>query len=407
MIQSKGFYRSLEKTFAAAGRIRTPEKFASRVAPSLLEVMGGPLGITAIHVYDRRKDGLAPARRFGESRPDIGPDLARRFASTGDDAIRELPWVGDMSAGRVGLLAVGSADGPLLALFGPARGSLERSPGKAELFSALNSLLYAMRQHLEKSALADLIEQARAIQMSLLPPGQCAFEGFDIFALSAPAESVGGDLYDFLPVGPHTLGVAVADASGHGLPAALQARDVAVGLRMGVERDLKIVAAIEKLNRVINRSGLSSRFISLIFGELESNGNLSYVNAGHPPGLLMDAQGIRELSVGGLVLGPEPDSRYKLGYAHVDRGATLALYSDGVLERGMTWGEPFGVKRVHKWLRETRRMPAEEAVRDLMRRLGEHCPKKPYEDDVTVMVVRRLPQPRPAAEEPAEPLAQS
>jgi len=390
MIQSKGFYRSLEKIFASAGRLKSPEKFAVRIAPALLEEVKDPLAVSAIHVYERRKDGFAPAKRFGESRPDIGPDLVRRFASTGDDGIRELPWVGDMGPGRVGLLGVGSADGPLLALFGPARGSLERSPGKTELIAALNSLLYAMRQHLEKSALADLIEQARAIQMSLLPPGQCVFDGYDIFALSAPAATVGGDLYDFLPVGPGTLGVAVADASGHGLPAALQARDVAVGLRMGVERDLKIVSAVEKLNRVIHRSGLSSRFISLIFGELEANGNFAYVNAGHPPGLLMDAQGIHELSVGGLVLGPDPESRYKLGYAHVDRGATLALYSDGVFERGTTWGEPFGMKRVHKWLKETRKLSAEDAVRDLMKRLGEYCPGKPYEDDVTVMVARRL-----------------
>lgn len=391
MIQSKSFYRSLERIFTLAGRVRSPEKFAARIAPELLEELRGPLAIGAIHVYERRKDGFAPAKRFGESRPDIADDLVRRFASTGDDGIRELPWVGDMAPGRVGLVGVGSADGPLLAMFGPARGSLERSPGKAELYSALNSLLYAMRQHLEKSALTQAIEQARAIQMSLLPAGQCAFDGYDVFALSAPAETVGGDLYDFLPVDEGTLGLAVADASGHGLPAALQARDVAVGLRMGVERDLKIVAAVSKLNRVIHRSGLSSRFISLFFGELESNGNFSYVNAGHPPALLLDQHGIRELSVGGLVLGPDPEARYKLGYAHVDRGATLVLYSDGAPERGTTWGEPFGTKRMHKWLRETRRMPAADAVQDLFRRLDEHAPKKPFEDDVTVMVVRRLP----------------
>ena len=391
MIQSKSFYRSLEKLFASAGRVKSPEKFAQRIAPGLLELMHDPLGVQALHLYERRKDAFAPAKTFGESRPDIGPDLVRRFASTGDDAIRELPWVGDMAAGRVGLLGVGSHDGPVFAFFGPARGSLERSPGKTELFSALNSLLYAVRQHFEKSALAHLIEQARAIQMSLLPPGQCVFDGYDVFALSAPAESVGGDLYDFLSIDTGTLGIAVADASGHGLPAALQARDVAVGLRMGVERDFKIVSTVTKLNRVIHRSGLSSRFISLLYGELEANGNFAYVNAGHPPALLLDEKGIRELSVGGLVLGPDPDSRYKLGYAHVDRGATMVLYSDGVLERGITWGEPFGMKRLHKWLKETKKLSAEAAVNALFERLDEHAPKRPFEDDVTVMVVRRKP----------------
>ena len=390
MIQSKGFYRSLEKVFAGAGRVKQRERFAQRIAPALLEVLRAPLGITAVHLYERRKDGFAPPKTFGAKRADLGADLARRFASSGDDRIPELPWAGDIGAERVGLIAVGGVDGPLMVLFGPARGALEKGPSRADFASTLNSLLYAMRQHLEKSELHDLIEQARAIQLSLLPDPCCVFPGFDIHAASFPASSVGGDLYDFLPVAPGTMGLAVADASGHGLPAALQARDVAVGLRMGVERDLKIVSAIEMLNRVIHRSGLTSRFISLMFGELESNGNFAYVNAGHPPALLMDARGIHELSVGGMVLGPDPDARFKMGYTHVDRGATLALYSDGVIERGTTWGDAFGMGKLRKWLKETRKLSAEKAVDDIMIRLGEHCPGKPYEDDVTVMVVRRL-----------------
>ena len=390
MIQSKSFYRSLEKVLNGAGRVKNRDRFALRIAPALLESLHEPLGITAVHVYERRKDGFAAARTFGAKRADLGADLARRFASTGDDRIAELPWAGDVGSERVGLIAIGGVDGPLLAFFGPARGALEKGPSRADFASALNSLLYAMRQHLEKSELHDLIEQARAIQLSLLPDPRCVFEGFDIHAASFPASSVGGDLYDFLPVAPGTMGLAVADASGHGLPAALQARDVAVGLRMGVERNLKIVSAIEMLNRVIHRSGLTSRFISLVFGELETNGNFAYVNAGHPPELLLDARGMHELSVGGMVLGPDPEAHFKMGYTHVDRGATLVLYSDGVPERGTTWGSPFGMGRLRKWLKDTRKLTAEKAVDDLMNRLDDHTPKKPYEDDVTVMVIRRL-----------------
>jgi serine phosphatase RsbU (regulator of sigma subunit) len=390
LIQTKGFYRSLEKVFAAAGRVKQRERFAMRVAPALLEALKEPLGLAAVHLYERRKEGFAAAKTWGAKRSDLGDDLARRFASTGDDRIGELPWVGDVSTERVGLIAIDGVDGPLLALFMAPRSGPEKGVSRADFAAVLNSLLFAMRQHREKSELHDLIDQARAIQLSLLPPPCCPFEGYDVRAASFPASSVGGDLYDFLPVAPDTMGLAVADASGHGLPAALQARDVATGLRMAVERDLKIVSAIEKLNRVIHRSGLTSRFVSLFFGELEANGNFAYVNAGHPPGLLLDERGLRELSVGGMVLGPEPQARFKLGYTHVDRGATLFLYSDGVIERGTTWGEPFGLPRVKKWLKDTRKLSAEEAVSKLMERLDEHCPGKPFEDDVTVMVVRRL-----------------
>ena len=104
----------------------------------------------------------------------------------------------------------------------------------------------------------------------------------------------------------------------------------------------------------------------------------------------LDGRGLHELSVGGMVLGPDPNTSFKMGYTHVDRGATLALYSDGVIERGTTWGEPFGMGKLKKWLKDTRKLSAQQAVADLMHRLGEHCPGKPYEDDVTVMVVRRL-----------------
>ncbi len=390
MIQSKSFYRRLERVFTDARRVRDPGRFAARIADPLLEVLGKPLGIVAIHVYERRKEGFAPPKRFGADRPEIGTDLARRFASTGDDGIRELPWVGDLASGRVSLLGVGSHEGPLMALFGPARGALDRGPSKSELFSATNSILYAMRQHLERSVLEDLIEQARAIQMSLLPPGALAFEGYDVFAYSVPAQTVGGDLYDFLPISKGVVGLAVADAAGHGLPAALQARDAAVGLRMGVEQDLRLSTLFRRLNRVIHRSGLSSRFISLIFAELEANGTLTYINAGHPPGLLIDEAGITELDVGGMVLGPDPETPFTLGYGHIDRGAALVLYSDGVIERGLGYDvEPFGMKGLRRWLKDARKLPAEQAVRDLFDRLASHCPGKPFEDDVTAMLVRR------------------
>lgn len=75
------------------------------------------------------------------------------------------------------------------------------------------------------------VEEARRIQLSLLPEKAPDFHGFDIAALSLPADEVGGDLYDFIKLSPNLLGVAIADSSGHGLPAALMARDVITGLR--------------------------------------------------------------------------------------------------------------------------------------------------------------------------------
>jgi sigma-B regulation protein RsbU (phosphoserine phosphatase) len=396
MIESKAFYRKIEKAFAGSDNARTRERFAAGFAPRLFEYLAGPLGLDALHLYERRGYKLTAAKHWGAHRPDIGTELQSRGAVNGsgerpdgDDAILELPWVGDTTAGRAGVFAVGALDGPLIAVFPGEAGGLRVAPSRAELLSALNSIVYSIRQRLERGRLEDLFEQARAIQLSLLPPGRREFAGYDVYASSTPAQSVGGDLYDFLDIDPETLGIAVADASGHGLPAALQARDVATGLRMGVERDLKITRMVERLNRVIHQSGLSSRFISLFFGELERNGNLSYINAGHPPPLLLDARGVRELSVGGMLLGPDPVATYKLGFVHVDRGASLLAYSDGVFEREDASGEVFGRERLGEWLQATAHLPAEDAVADLLHRLTEYGGGHAFEDDVTVMLVRR------------------
>jgi sigma-B regulation protein RsbU (phosphoserine phosphatase) len=389
MIESKAFYRKIEQAFAGSERATTRERFALRLAPRLLEQLGGALGLVAVHLYERRGTSFTAAKRWGEGHTDLHQELATRLSSRGENAIRELPWVGDTSGGLAGVLAVGALDGPLIVVFPSTGGGLRSVPTRPELLSALNSIVYAIRQRLERGRLEDMFEQARTIQLSLLPDGRREFAGYDVFASSTPAQSVGGDLYDYYNVDEETLGIAVADSSGHGLPAALQARDVATGLRMGVERDLKITRMVERLNRVIHQSGLTSRFISLFFGELERNGNLSYINAGHPPPLLLDTRGTRELTVGGMLLGPDPHATYKMGFVHVDRGASLVAYSDGVLEREDAKGEIFGLERLGAWLTESATLSCEEAVAELLRRIGEYGDGRAFEDDVTVMLVRR------------------
>src|SRR5690242_7302595 len=80
--------------------------------------------------------------------------------------------------------------------------------------------------------------------------------------------------FDFSIFDEKVFSVAVGDASGHGLPAALLVRDVVTGLRMGVEKEMKMAEAMRKLNGVIHRSTLSANFVSLFFAQIESTGNV-------------------------------------------------------------------------------------------------------------------------------------
>lgn len=387
MLVLKNFYRAMEQCFAGTGAARTPAKLAQRLAPAVLDHLGGALSVTATQLYAVREGSLALAGHWGPSRPDVARALAELSAP--GERHREPPWTFASPAGPAGAIRVGDERGPVIVLFGIEPGGLGRPLPQADFSSALHSLQYAVLQHLQREALQGVMDQARAIQGSLLPPGRIAFDGYDAFAASMPAADVGGDLYDWAPLDAETLALTVADSSGHGLPAALQARDVAMGVRMGVERDLKVTRMVEKLNRIIHRSGLVTRFVSMFFGELEANGNLVYVNAGHPPAMLLDDAGVRDLGVGGPVLGPLPDAVYKLGFAHVDRGAALAIVTDGVIECADRSGAHFGEEGVRAWLAESRERSAEASIERLFERLHDHRGRGSFEDDVTALLVRR------------------
>lgn len=387
MLESKTFYRRMEAMLDGMAGNASPRRFGRQVLPRLVEQFGDSLGLRQAQLYERRNGEARLVDAGPGAGLDLSSELSERLSLSGSDGIAELPWSGRTGGGWTGLFGFPESSAFVVALlFDDANAA---AFDVAHVQSIVSPLHYAVNQHLRRREFENLIEQARAIQVSLLPGEPPSFGDFDIAAASVPAHVVAGDFYDFLAVDADTLGLVVADASGHGLPAALQARDVATGLRMGVERDLKITRTVEKLNRVIHRSGLASRFISMIFGELEHNGNLSYINAGHSPALLLDDRGLHELTVGGTVLGPRPDATYKLGFAHLDRGAALALYTDGVTERGIHGGEAFGTERLAAWPERWREGPSAEAVADLLEQLRNYAGGRPFEDDVTIVLVRR------------------
>ena len=265
----------------------------------------------------------------------------------------------------------------------------------AETMLTLNALRYAISHRLREISLEGQIREARDIQLSLLPREMPEVAGYEIHGESIPAEQVGGDILDLIEVAPRVLGIAVGDASGHGLPAALQARDVVTGLRMGVEKDFKITAVMRRLNRVIHRSGLTSRFVSLLYAELEHGGNLTWANAGHDPGLLVRRDGsVESLGSTGIVMGPLADAEYGRHMLNVDPGDTLVLYSDGVVERrGQELDDEFGVDRLVEQIRQAAAdgISARELCDQVLDRIREFGGSAPLADDVTLLVIRRLP----------------
>lgn len=270
------------------------------------------------------------------------------------------------------------------------------APGgeREDLLFSLGILRHSINQKIRQERMVSIFNEARKIQVSIQPKREPVYGDFDIIGRTEAMDEVGGDFFDYIPITTKILGLAIADVSGHGLPAALQVRDVHMGLRMGLGRDYKIVRTVERLNEIIHRSTLTSRFVSLVYGELELSGNFIYVNAGHPPPFHLAADGeVKFLEEGGAVLGPLAAAAYERGMVKLGAGDLVVLYTDGITEtRG--WNEEgkleeFGVERVIALCRRLSERPAREIAGAIFAAVKDFSGDRPVADDRTVLVIRR------------------
>jgi sigma-B regulation protein RsbU (phosphoserine phosphatase) len=265
-----------------------------------------------------------------------------------------------------------------------------------DVVATLNIIRLAVNQKLREERMAEIMEDARLIQNSILPRHLPQPGDFEIAARSVAAEVVGGDFYDVITLDDNTFDVAVADATGHGLPAALQVRDVFTGLRMGLSREFKITRTVQRLNTIIHRSRLATKFVTLFLTEFDLNGTLIYCNAGHPAGLLVRADGtVLELTTTGMILGPNPQAVYSFGLERIEPGDLLALYTDGITEAvGGSGDEEYGRDRLLRVLRKSRHLDPIAIVDRVFSDVDEFASTSPPADDQTLVVVRRrAPEP--------------
>jgi len=259
-----------------------------------------------------------------------------------------------------------------------------------EIDFTLNTLRASLSSRLMEERLQGGLREAAEIQASLLPDTAPSFPPFEMAQRSHPAEEVGGDFFDYRNVlADEILGIAIGDASGHGLPAALLVRDVVIGLRMGLEKDLRIASVFQRLNRVIHESTLSSKFISVFYGELERDGTLTYVNAGHPSPLVISKDSAERLNSGGTVIGPLPEVRFKRGLAVVPSDACLVMCTDGILERRGSSEEFYGEGRLIEAIRRNLHRSASEILNAVFKECETFGEMRPFDDDATLLIVKR------------------
>ncbi len=402
MATAKLLYRRLDALFDSLKTRRAQPKLVEAFLEDCFATLRDDLRLRAGLLYAERRDGFVLVKAVGDV----------PGASPSETLDPERPPLADLVHHRVYVYRNPDLDGspyrlgvfPRAAVAGlivghrPVRYALffllNDGWQMDELDFALNTIRAALGARLVDVRVRGSFREAAEIQQSLLeePP---AFPGYQLACRSVAAEEVGGDFYDFHDLGEGVLGLAIGDASGHGLPAALLVRDVVTGLRMGIEKELKVAHVFTKLNQVIHRSRLSSRFVSVFYGELEADGNFVYVNAGHQPPILF-FKDLRpgepcelELTVGGTVVGPLPEVRFRRGFARVRPGEVLVLCTDGILERRDTTGEFFGVDRLRAAVRETQTQSAQAILDRLFDDSARWGSGRPWEDDATIVVLKR------------------
>lgn len=398
----RSIFRKVAKAIETIEASSDASSTIAGTAGAVIDNFREELGIYGGRIYESRDGGYELTRTFGAV-PPVPPGFTipaeyppiQRILDEGVVVMdRGAPGVDPELESRIGAdrfaaIAVGS-DKYILAF------SVDPRVPEEDLAASLNILRYAVDHKLKEERFASALDEARQIQMSILPRRAPSGGEFEFAGFTVPAEAVGGDFFDFVPVSDRIYGIAIADASGHGLQAALQVRDVYTGLRMGVARDFKIVRTVERLNKIINQSRMTTKFVSLFYGEIEQEGNFIYVNAGHPPPLHFHAKGVTPLKQTGMVLGPSATSSYSRGFLSLEKGDALLLYTDGMIEATDAKGREYGIERLKKAYFAVRDSPADDIVRNLADGVKEFLQGLAPEDDRTVVVMKRAGSPEAA-----------
>ncbi|MBX3279844.1 MAG: SpoIIE family protein phosphatase [Acidobacteria bacterium] len=243
----------------------------------------------------------------------------------------------------------------------------------------------------EKKRLADELVLASEIQLRLHPASAPPIQNYDLIGVSFPCHEVGGDYYDFIAKRDGRFIVALGDVSGKGTAAALLMSSVHASVRAQATTRLSAAEIVSEINQYIYDNTPSNRYVTLFYSELDARTNeLTYINAGHNAPILVRATGeVTRLDIGGFPVGITPFGDYREGWAQINKGDVLVIYSDGASESLDEQGEEFGEARLIEIVQKHRHRTA-AGIRDRIdEALTQFVGKAKTVDDLTLVIVKR------------------
>jgi sigma-B regulation protein RsbU (phosphoserine phosphatase) len=334
-----------------------------------------------------------------------------------------------------GLLLPIVTKGDLLGVLrvGPRLSDLPYSRQDRELLGAVTwQLAFAIentqlvRRMAEEERLRREIALASEVQRRLFPAAPPESAHLDLAGVCHPAQGVGGDYYDFLPLGEGQIGIAVADVAGKGISAALLMSVVQASLRSQARAGgLPLTELVASMNRLLYHSTDRNCFATFFYALFdERNGRLTYVNAGHNPPMLVrpgavgrggngesralraaqveagdrdgvvavaaapDTPGLLRLCTGGLVIGAVHGATYEQECVDLVSGDVLVAYTDGVTEAFNIDGEEFGEERLRGAVLGSAHLPAAAVADCVVRSVRAWAREAPQHDDITLVVAK-------------------
>ena len=263
-----------------------------------------------------------------------------------------------------------------------------------ELFLSLSSMaaiaLENAKMHqslMEKQRLVKDMEFARTVQESFLPQAAPDVQSYRFSAHYTPALEVGGDFYDFIHLDKKRTGIVIGDVSGKGVPAALYMAKLGSDMRTLAFTERSPADALMKLNDLLAERSRRGMFATLLYLELDATtGKMVLCNAGHLPPVIKKVDGtlVKLAAAGGAPLGMMAGMRYGQETAALERGDTVVLYTDGIVEAMNAKEELYGYERFEALLKKAAAHPGalkDAIIGDVNRFTG----LSPQHDDMTLV----------------------
>jgi sigma-B regulation protein RsbU (phosphoserine phosphatase) len=241
-------------------------------------------------------------------------------------------------------------------------------------------------------ALQNELDVASKMQQSILPTEFPSGLAYQSFGHMQAARNVGGDFFDILPLDRGRIGLAIADVSDKGVPAALfmmSSRTLLKGAAIGTESPAE---ALREVNSLLFDDNEASMFVTVLYAVYDpQTGEFTYSSGGHDAPLIVHADGSSTLLplTGGVVLGIVPDFPFEQHTVMVAPGDTVVLYTDGVTEAMNSNRDEFGIERLQQVFAGSPPRDSRDANRTVFDAVSSFAGDTPQSDDVTCVTLQR------------------